>query len=146
MRMMRHLLGWIALASLAMVLVRAHHPTLLINALATSLLFASFAAAVYINHLVLIPRLLHEDRRTAYGVTLLLTMVGVTLVAVFGIQFVYDVLWGPDPLRYGFWFNFVTDFAGTLLHVVVAAVFVVFAKRRLAPAAARGDAVDAGPE
>ena len=128
------------------MLVRAHHPTLLINALATSLLFASFAAAVYINHLVLIPRLLNDDRHAAYVVALLLTMVGVTLAAVFGIQFVYDALWGADPLRYGFWFNFASDFMGTLLHVAVAAVLVVFAKSRLARAAERGVAADTGPE
>ena len=140
--MMRQLLGWITLASLAMVLVRAHHPTLLINALATSLLFASFAAAVYINHLLLIPRLLNEDRRAAYVLALLLTMVGVTLAAVFSIQFVYDFLWGPDPLRYGFWFNFASDFMGMLLHVVGAAVLVWVAKRRLAPAVERGVAAD----
>ncbi|HYW08968.1 MAG TPA: hypothetical protein VE913_18560 [Longimicrobium sp.] len=143
---MRHLLGWIALTSLAMVLVRAHHPTLLINALATSLLFASFAVAVYINHLVLIPRLLNADRPAPYVVALLLTMVGVTLAAVLGIQFVYDLLWGPDPLRYGFWFNFASDFTGTLLHVVGAAVLVWLAKPRLAPAAKRGVAAENGPE
>jgi hypothetical protein len=42
------------------------------------------------------------------------------LVAVLFIQFIYDRLWGADPLRYGFWFNMASDGLGILVHLAVA--------------------------
>jgi hypothetical protein len=29
-------------------------------------------------------------------------------------------LWGPDPLRFGFWFNLASDGFGIILHLAVA--------------------------
>jgi len=121
MRTVRHLAIGIALAALWALLTRAHHPSLLVSMLATGILIVSFAAAVYCNQVVLIPRLWRTNQRIAYAVALLITIIVSTGSAVSGIQYVYDVIIGPDPLRYGFWFNFWTDLAGTALHLLVAA-------------------------
>jgi hypothetical protein len=40
------------------------------------------------------------------------------------IQVVYDVLWGPDPARFGFWTNFLYHGTLTTVHLVVAAAII----------------------
>jgi heme/copper-type cytochrome/quinol oxidase subunit 3 len=54
----------------------------------------------------------------------------ITLAVVVGIQAAYDVLWGPDPLRFGFWTNVGLDFLFVSLHVLVAAGAVALFTRK----------------
>ncbi len=44
------------------------------------------------------------------------------------IQVVYDVLWGPDPARFGFWTNFLYHGILTTVHLVVATGIIRLAR------------------
>ncbi len=57
---------WLADWSACVVLARAHHPTLAIDAVATACLLGACAAAVYANGCVLVPCLLRRGRIAAY--------------------------------------------------------------------------------
>ena len=59
------------------------------------MLVATFAAAVYANHLWLIPRLWSRRRFDGYAAALLLVMGLLALACTAAIHVVYDVLWGP---------------------------------------------------
>lgn len=130
----RHAIAWAALWAFWVVVSRHNHPNLLLNALATGLLVATFAAAVYANHLRLIPRLCRRRRFAAYALALLLTMSALALACTGAIHVVYDLIHGPDPARFGFWTNFGMEFAGVTIHVAGAACVVrltaTFADRR----------------
>lgn len=52
--------------------------------------------------------------------SLLATVTVLSVMVVLLIQFVYDVLWGPDPNRFGFWTNFFYDSILITVHLVVA--------------------------
>ena len=91
----------------------------------SALLVATFAAAVYANHLWLIPRLWRRRRfDAAYAAALLLVMGLLALACTAAIHVAYDVLWGPDPARFGFLINFGMEFALVAFHVLVVAVGV----------------------
>ena len=115
---------------------RTHHPTLLIGALATAVLVAVAAVAVYINRFMLLPKYKAHPHTVMYLLLLLLTVVALSLVAVMSIGWVYDVLWGPDPLRYGFWRNLVYEAIFITVHVMIA-MAVVGVMRRMAQAKVR---------
>src|SRR4051794_6668234 len=67
-------LAWVALWSFWVFVSRHNHPNLRLNAIASGLLVATFAAAVYANHLWLIPRLWSRRRFAAYAAAFLLVM------------------------------------------------------------------------
>ncbi len=46
----------------------------------------------------------------------------VDLAVVIVIGWIYDVLWGPDPIQYAFWQNFVMDGAFIAIHFAAAVV------------------------
>ena len=46
------------------------------------------------------------------------------------IQKAYDLLWGPDVRRFGFWVNYGLDFAGMALHLLAAVVIVWLVGRK----------------
>lgn len=111
-----HAFAWVAVYGFWLWATRAYHPTLSIAAAATFLLVASFAAAFYLDRLVLASRLAGGRRLAA----LLAVEMGLNLAVVAAIQLVYDAMWGPDPRRFGFSTNVATDFLGMHLHVVAA--------------------------
>ena len=90
---------------------------------------ATFAAAVYANHLWLIPRLWSRRRFDGYAAALLLVMGLLALACTAAIHVVYDVLWGPDPARFGFLVNSGMEFALVAFHVLVVAVGVSVARK-----------------
>lgn len=102
-------------------------PTLLV--IATTLLVGGSALGVYANHLLWIPRLLRRGHPLRYAAALGATLLVLTLAVVLGIQLAYDVLWGPDPLRFGFWTNVGMDFLFVSLHVLLAAGAVALSRR-----------------
>ncbi len=107
-----------------LVVTRQHHPTLTIAVSATAVLVSSFVLAVYANSLFLWPRFARQRLWLRYGIFVLVTVLVLDLIAVLLIQFIYDRLWGADPLRYGFWFNMASDGLGIAVHVVAAMVLM----------------------
>ncbi len=120
---------WLADWSSCVVLARAHHPTLAIDAVATACLLAACAVAVYANGLVLVPRLMRRGRVGAYLAALVGTTLASATAGVIVIQVVYDAMWGPDPLRYGFAFNLATDWLAVALHVAAAMGLAMLSRR-----------------
>ncbi len=117
-----HAVAWLALWGFWVFASRHNHPNLRLNAVASTFLVATLAAAVYANHLWLIPRLWRRRRYAAYGAALLLAMGLLALACTAAIHLAYDLLWGPDPARFGFMTNFAMEFALVAFHVAVVAV------------------------
>jgi hypothetical protein len=117
-------LAWVALWGFWVVVSRHNHPSLVLNAVASALLVATFAGTVHLNQLRLIPRLWDARRFTVYGGALLLAMGGLALACTAAIHIVYDLLWGPDPARFGFWTNFGMEFVLIAIHVLVASASI----------------------
>ena len=124
---------WLADWSVSVVLTRGHHPTWAINAVATACLIGACAAAVYANGLVLVPRLLKRRRLARYLAALITTTLVAASAGVVVIQAAYDVMWGPDPARYGFAFNVATDWLAVVLHVAAAMTLVGLRRRARSP-------------
>ena len=121
-RITLHIAAWSGVFLFWLIVTRQHHPTLTIAVSATAVLVASFILAVYANSLFLLPRFAQQRLWLRYFISLLATIAVLDIIAVLLIQFIYDRLWGADPLRYGFWFNIATDGFGISVHVVAAMV------------------------
>ncbi len=119
-RIFLHVAIWSGVFTFWLLATRSHHPTLAIALSATAVLVAAFALAVYINGLFLLPRFARRGLWLQYAVSLLLTVAVLDLAAVLLIQFIYDYLWGPDPLRYGFWFNVASEGVLIIIHLAAA--------------------------
>ncbi len=123
-RIALHVAVWSGVFLFWLVVTRQHHPTLTIAVSATAVLVSSFVLAVYANSLFLWPRFARQRLWLRYGIFVLVTVLVLDLIAVLLIQFIYDRLWGADPLRYGFWFNMASDGLGIAVHVVAAMVLM----------------------
>ncbi|MDB5352737.1 MAG: hypothetical protein JWN86_3984 [Planctomycetota bacterium] len=129
-------LAWVVIYVFWLITLRAYHPTWSVAAWATLLLVLFYAAAVT---LALYPLARLRSRRgPAISLAALLAVeAALTLAIVPAIQIVYDLLWHPDPRRFGFWTNVWTDFAGMNVHVLIAAgIAWLLRRRRFAPAPA----------
>ena len=127
-RIFLHVAVWTGVFTFWLLVTRSHHPTLAIALSATAVLVAAFALAVYINSLFLLPRLARRGFRLQYAVSLLVTIAVLDLAAVLVIQLIYDYLWGPDPLRYGFWFNVASEGVLIIIHLAAAMGIMWLAK------------------
>jgi hypothetical protein len=134
-RLVLHVAVWSGVFVFWLLVTRQHHPNLTIAASATAVLVSSFALAVYANSLFLLPMFAQRRLWLRYVISLLATIAVLDLGAVLLIQFIYDRLWGADPLRYGFWFNMASDGCGIAVHLVAAMVIMWFARflRRSVP-------------
>ena len=56
---------------------------------------------------------------TALAAALFVVANALTIVAVVAISSVYDLLWGPDPRRFGFWVNYGLDLTGMCVHLEI---------------------------
>ena len=112
------IVGWFGLWLFWFVVSRHNHPTLVLDAIATAVLVSAVALAVYANHFWLRPRLWRAKRFTEYALAMLVALGVLALGCVLLIQQVYDLLWGPDPRRFGFWANLGLDFSGLAIHVL----------------------------
>lgn len=119
-RIILHVAVWSGVFLFWLLVTRGHHPSLTIALSATAVLVSSFALAVYANLLFLLPRLARRRLWLQYFISLLAIVAALDLTAVMLIQFIYDRLWGPDPLRYGFWFNIASDGLGIAVHLAAA--------------------------
>ncbi|NJM46048.1 MAG: hypothetical protein HC860_07605 [Alkalinema sp. RU_4_3] len=102
------------------LLTRHYHPTLLIAVLSTTVLVSASALVVYINKQVLYTQFVRHRSWSRYAISLIVLLAVLDLVAVLSIQGIYDVLWGTDPKRFGFWFNFGSDGFIIALHLIGA--------------------------
>lgn len=127
-RIFLHVAIWSGVFTFWLFATRNHHPTLTIAILATAVLVIAFALAVYANHLFLLPGFARRRLWLQYVVSLLVTIAVLDLAAVLLIQFIYDYLWGPDPLRYGFWFNVASEGALIIIHLATAMGIVWLAR------------------
>jgi hypothetical protein len=119
-RIFLHVAVWSGVFTFWLIVTRRHHPTLTIAILATAVLVAAFALAVYVNALLLKPRYARARLWSKYALLLMATVALLDLEAVLLIQFIYDRLWGPDPLRYGFWFNVASEGVLIIIHLAAA--------------------------
>ncbi len=121
-RIALHLAVWLGVFIFWLVATRQYHPTLTVAVSATSVLVSASALAVYVNGLFLLPGFARRRLWWQYMASLLATVIVLDLIAVPLIQFIYDWLWRPDPLRFGFWFNVLSDGIIIVAHVVAAMV------------------------
>jgi hypothetical protein len=115
-----HVMLWLGLLIGWLLATRHYHPTLLIAVLVTTILVSASALAVYINRHVLQTQFARHRSLLKYAVLLITLLVALDLIAVLSIQRIYDLLWGPDPNRFGFWFNFGSDGFIIVLHLIAA--------------------------
>jgi hypothetical protein len=125
-----HLAIWFCVFALWLLATRQYHPTPTLAILATAVLVSVSAVAVYVNSLFLVPGFARRHLWWQYAAMLLATVAVLDLIAVPLIQFSYDWLWGPDPRRFGFWFNVFSDGVIIVVHIVAATMVMWVAKFR----------------
>lgn len=131
----RAALGWSAVAWVGawafwLALTRDHHPTFTLALIVTTALVAAYAAAAYLNHLVLVPRLWGTGR-VRYAVALAAVMVVFTGAALAVIRVSYLNLHGPDADPNGAAKHFAIDLFGMAVHLLAAAGVVAAWRARL---------------
>jgi len=97
------------------------HPTLEITLVATAMLSLCYAAAVYLNQMVLVPRLFYEDKQRLYYLSLTASMLLLTFMVLSLIRAVYR--WeGYGEYLGSYWENFVIDLFGMVVYVSVTSL------------------------
>lgn len=122
------LLAWIAVGIFWFAFTHSYHPTATLAVIVTTALVCAYAAAAYINHLVLIPRLWATGSRWWYVLSLAIVMVTLTAVALAIIRASYFQLWGPDADPNGAYKHFAIDLFGMAVHLAVAACVLAAAR------------------
>lgn len=132
--------AWIAVWVFWLVATRSFHPTTGLVLLVTTALVVAYATAVYLNHLLLLPRLWQPGYRARYVVVLAVAMAVLTAMALLVIRSAYLAALGPDPDPYGALRHYGIDLLGMAVHVLAAAVVVWIVGRLMrTPRRARPD-------
>jgi hypothetical protein len=97
------------------------HPLFCLAVVVTTSLIVAYAAAAYINQLVLLPRLWAAGHRWRYAVWLAVTMAALTAAALTVIRVAYTTWWGPDTDPYGMYKHYAIDLFGMAVHLLGAA-------------------------
>ncbi len=105
------LLGWLFVWAFWLTITRHFHPSNCLALIVTSCLVPAYAAATYINHLLLLPRLWSQSHRR-YACWLAATMLVLTGVALLIIRVSYATLWGADADQNGAYKHFAIDLFG----------------------------------
>jgi hypothetical protein len=113
---------WLIVLACWIWVARHHHPTWLLNFCSSALLVGASALVATINAWALYPGLKASGQYWRYGLGLMVVLLMVDLAVVLVIGWIYDALWGPDPIRYTFWQNFVMDGAFIAIHLSAAVV------------------------
>lgn len=103
---------------------RRFHPSLTLAILVTTALVAAYAAAAYVNHLALIPRLWRPGDRVGYLAWLTVVMATLTASALVVIRIAYLMLMGPDSDPHGVYKHFAIDLGGMAAHLAAAMAVV----------------------
>jgi hypothetical protein len=117
------ILIWLLLYALGIVVSIGYHPTLLINVIVTALFLCAYASGVYLNHLILIPRLFRSRNYLGYFSSLIGVMAVLTFIVLFAIRATYFSLWDPNLIG-DYWWNYGIDLFGMIVHVSGAALLV----------------------
>ena len=125
-------LAWIGVWLFWLVTTRGFHPTFTLAVIVTTSLIGVYAAAAYVNQLILIPRFWRTGRLGPYTAWLVVVMLLLTAAALAVIRTSYTELWGLDPDKDGVYKHFAIDLFGMAVHLIVAAG-VVRAFRRVSP-------------
>jgi len=120
---------WFALLVFWTVFSTSYHPTILIDISATTLLLTFYAAIVYINYLVLLPRLRNGGKYFFYWSALLLSMIMLTFIVHALIRILYSLQGDADQLG-DYWQHYAIDLFGMAVHLLLAAAVVWIGKRR----------------
>lgn len=115
-----HLAAWAALYGFWLVVTRGNQPSWPVAVIATAILVAAAAAAVYADWYVLRPRLAARGRWAAYALGLLGVAAALTFPTVMLIQLVYDAMGVPKAGRFGFWTNAGYEAAWLAVHLAGA--------------------------
>ena len=127
--MSKQIIVWLGIFVVWLLSTRQYHPTFLIAIIATAILISASALGVSLNRYLLQSRFSQRRSWMNYGISLIVGIAALDLLAVISIQTMYDQLWGPDPNRFGFWFNMASDGVIITLHIVVAQGVAWGAKR-----------------
>ena len=127
--MAKRIIIWLGVYVVWLLSTRQYHPTLLIAIIATAILISTSALGVYSNKHLLRKRLSQRRSWVTYGIQLIISIAALDLIAVISIQTIYDQLWGPDPNRFGFWFNMASDGFIIMMHIVAAQGITWIAER-----------------
>ena len=127
--MAKRVVIWLGVYAVWLLSTRQYHPTLLIAIIATAILISTSALGVYSDQHLLRNRLSQRRSWINYGIQIIITIAALDLIAVISIQTMYDQLWGPDPNRFGFWFNMASDGFIIMLHMVAAQGITWIAER-----------------
>ena len=116
--------AWLIVGIFWYFATRSAHPTQHLAVVTTSALIITYAAAAYINHLLLLPRFWRQGRTPAYLGTLLTMMFALTAIALTVIRTTYLRALGPDPDPNGLAKHFAIDFIGMAVHLIGAEIAV----------------------
>ena len=122
------LLAWIAVGLFWLVTTRDFHPTWPLAIVATGSLLTCYAAASYVNLLILVPRYLRGGRAGIYAAALAGVMVVFTAMAIVVLRTYYIHVIGAGSVH-SLELDFALDFFGMVVHVTGAAGVVWIASR-----------------
>ena len=118
------LLAWVVVWVFWLTLTHSFHPTFLLAVIVTTSLVGVYAAATYVNHLVLVPMLCASGLSLRYAVSLVATMALLTAVGLGIIRLSYLMTFGPDADPNGVYKHYAIDLFGMVVHVGAAALVV----------------------
>jgi hypothetical protein len=118
------LLAWVGVWAFWLTLTHAFHPTFTLAVIVTTSLVVAYAAAAYINHLILLPKFWVSHHRIRYACLLTMTMIVLTGTALAVIRMAYAKSFGPDPDSNGLYKHFIIDLSGMAVHLGLAALVV----------------------
>lgn len=117
------ILLWLILLAFWIAFSIDYHPTLVIDVIVTSVLLVAYASAIYLNHLILIPRFFRSHSYLQYFGGLLVSMAALTFLALFAIRATYFSLWDPNQIG-DYWQHYALDLFGMIVHVAAAALLL----------------------
>lgn len=123
------LVAWVGVWAFWLAVTHDFHPMPVLAVVVTTSLIVAYAAAVYINHLILVPRLWVAGRRGQYAAWLAATMALLTAVALAVIRTTYAAWYGPDADPHGVYKHYAVDLFGMAVHILVAAGVVAVSRR-----------------
>ncbi|QDU19566.1 hypothetical protein [Urbifossiella limnaea] len=121
--------AWVGVWAFWPALTHDHQPTFTLARIVTTALVAVYAAAAFLNHLVLVPRL-WAGSCAKHGLAPVGMVCGLTAAALTVIRVSYLNLHGPDADPNGAAKHFAIDLFGMAIHLLAAAGVVALWRAR----------------